>query len=433
MLVSTAALYALFLAGVLFLATLPLAGRARRQDGDRIGRILRWGLVAKLLAAPLQIAVVERFFGGVADFNLYHNLASKMVEGFPQSLFAEDAGRVVGIRFVTSVTATIYAVLGVNKLAAFLIFAWLGFVGQYLFYRAFRTALPEGDKVRYAVLVFFLPSIVFWPSTIGKDAFMCFALGLSALGCARVLDRRRGGFVLAVAGLAAGTLVRPHVVLLLFVAASLAYLLRKARRPDSMEFMAKAVGVVAILVGGVVLVGNVEAFLGVEGGVGAVDQVLERTSRTSQGQDIGDVDLENGFGSSFDPTPLRSPLLFPLAVATVLFRPWPFEAASVAALAASLEGILLLGIMVAGRRRIFNAVRMARRRPYVALVLIYAVMFIYFFAAVGNFGILVRQKVQVLPLLLVLLAFPRRDGTDQLPPAAEGAQPAMTSTTRSRS
>ena len=58
------------------------------------------------------------------------------------------------------------------------------------FYRAFVTALPDADHHRYALLIFLWPTLVFWPSSIGKDCWLLFTLGIASLGAARVLVRR---------------------------------------------------------------------------------------------------------------------------------------------------------------------------------------------------------------------------------------------------
>ena len=48
----------------------------------------------------------------------------------------------------------------------------------------------------------------------------------------------------------------------------------------------------------------------------------------------------------------------------------------------------------------------AVRTPYVAFALAYTAMFVLAFSAIGNFGLLTRQRTQVLPFVLVLLAVP---------------------------
>ena len=102
-----------------------------------------------------------------------------------------------------------------------------------------------------------------------------------------------------------------------------------------------------------------------------------------------------------------NPLKYPLAAVTVLFRPFPFEAGNVVAALSALEGIFLIYLMVKEWARLRSLGRMMRRSPYVAYCVGVVLMFIYAFSALSNFGILARQRVQVLPFFLVLLCLPR--------------------------
>jgi hypothetical protein len=47
-----------------------------------------------------------------------------------------------------------------------------------------------------------------------------------------------------------------------------------------------------------------------------------------------------------------------------------------------------------------------RRLPYVTFVVVYGVLFVIAFSSFGNFGILARERCQLLPFFLVLLAVP---------------------------
>ena len=111
----------------------------------------------------------------------------------------------------------------------------------------------------------------------------------------------------------------------------------------------------------------------------------------------------------------------PFATVTILFRPFPFEAHNAQAAVTALESTLLLCLTIAQRRSIWRAVRELRRRPYVAFILVYAAGFVVAFASISNFGILARERVQLLPFFLVLLAAPRsrRAAPAVTPPAAQ--------------
>ena len=52
-------------------------------------------------------------------------------------------------------------------------------------------------------MIFFLPSLLFWPSGIGKEAWMTLGLGLASYGAARLLVHKPGGFPVLALGLLA--------------------------------------------------------------------------------------------------------------------------------------------------------------------------------------------------------------------------------------
>jgi hypothetical protein len=111
-------------------------------------------------------------------------------------------------------------------------------------------------------------------------------------------------------------------------------------------------------------------------------------------------------GSEFAPVAVNSPLDLPWASVSVLFRPFVFEARNAQSALAALEGLVLL-VMVA--KRLPHAGQIARRlrtQPYLILCLVYSLLFVYAFSNFSNFGILTRQRVQVLPFVLVFLALP---------------------------
>jgi len=97
---------------------------------------------------------------------------------------------------VSIATGIVMAIVGTNQIATFLVFSWLSFLGTILFYRAFTLTFagaPAGHR-RYALMLFFMPSVIFWTADVSKEAIMMLSLGLTAYGIAKVLVHRRGGF-----------------------------------------------------------------------------------------------------------------------------------------------------------------------------------------------------------------------------------------------
>lgn len=391
----------ILVAFVLTLISVPMVvWLARREEDPRVARLLPWALVLKLGASLVRLAVAFGVYDGVADASTYHTAGEFLAPLYRSGDFSGDVGAFIGSGFLKTLTGLLYAVIGSTKLGGFVVFSWMGFWGLYLFYRAFCLGCPEGDHWRYARMVFLLPSLLFWPSSIGKEAWMTLMLGLAAYGSARILTRRRGGFMVLSVGLVGMVLVRPHVSALLMTSLVGAYLMRRPPSGSSLlSPVGKLAGVAALVLVLVLVVGQTKELFGVKDrfDAEAVTLVLERArSQTAEG------------GSAFRSvgTTNLSASRFPSALVSVVFRPFPWEARSPLALVASLEGTLLLALFLASRRRLAGAVRSVLRTPYVVLCLCYSSLFVYGFSSFANFGVLTRQRVQVLPFLLVLLALP---------------------------
>ena len=109
-------------------------------------------------------------------------------------------------------------------------FSWVAFLGLILFSRAIRIALPTADHRRYDLLLFFLPTLVFWPSSIGKEAWMVAMLGLASYGAARLFTHRVSGLVPFGLGIVGASVVRPHMALMILAALGPAWLVRPSGR-----------------------------------------------------------------------------------------------------------------------------------------------------------------------------------------------------------
>jgi hypothetical protein len=412
---------------LLVLLSVPLLrGAYRREPDPRLQRLIMFAFALKVGAALPRYWMAFGLYDGESDAGGYNEAGQHIANSIWSGRPTFDVGPIVGTGFVRLLTGLIYTVTGPSILTGFLIFSWFGFWGLYLFYRAFVLALPTGDAALYAKLVLLLPSLLFWSSSIGKESVITLTLGVGVYGAARILTWSPGGFPLLVVGLAGTAVIRPHIALLLFLGTAAAYLLRRAR-PDATVFtpIAKAAGVVVLLVIGVLVINYAQAFLGVDSlNSQAVSGWLDETAkRTDQG------------GSAFTVLGQGTPLQYPLAIITVLFRPLPFEAPNLQAFVTSLESVLLLGIVFWQRGRLLSIFADLRRRPYVALCLVFTLLFCFAFSQISNFGIIARQRVQVLPFALVLVcARTRRElsKAEHAVPATEPAgagRPGPTSTT----
>lgn len=406
----------LWMGPILFLISLPILARQARREGDRrLFHLLMLALALKLLGALLRHYVIYEVYRGVGDATGYDRAGQLLSEQFRGGDFSIPYPRFDGTVFIRVVTGVLYTIIGSGRLAGFLVYSWLAFWGLFFFYRAFVIAMPEGRSRTYARLLFFFPSLLYWPSSIGKEAWMVFTIGIAAFGAAQVLSGRTWrGLGVAALGMWLGALVRPYVPGFVALGLGIAYLLRRPRRElRQLAPVAKAVGVVALGLLAVVVVLKAQSFLKAD--LSSPEGVVATLERVSKRSATG--------GSAFTPTVVRSPADLPLATVTVLFRPFPFEANNAQALAAALESTFLLVLSLFRIRWILSALRSFRRQPYVVLALIYTGLFIVAFSAFPNFGLLARERVQLLPFYFVLLAVPpgRGKGSRLAPEASSEA------------
>lgn len=400
---------ALIVAPLLLLLSVPLARRLSAATGDPVlGKLLLWGAVAKLVGAVLRYVVVYGLYES-GDAIAYADAGTVLAGQLRDGYLSLPPGRsLIGTQFIEVVTGVLFAVVGRSNLVGFLVFSALGFVGAYCFIRAFDLGVPRGDTRRFAALVLFMPSLVFWPSSIGKDSWMLLGLGLCAYGVARLVTHHAFGFTLVTLGLLATCVVRPHVSLLVCAGLLIALLLR--RPPARLQLlgpMARLLSVGALVLGTAATLSQAEAYFGVEEeGLQGFGIVLdEATRRTSQG------------GSEFLAPQGRSLATLPSAFVTVMFRPFPHEATNLLALVASLEGAALAALFAVSWRRL-------RRLPgwlpqaFVAFAVAYSLLFVLAFSSVGNFGIITRQRVQLFPLVFTVLALPAAAADNVRKPSA---------------
>ena len=162
--------------------------QARREGSNVLVWVLLAALVLKLASSVARHYVAFDLYSGFSDAVQFHEEGLRLRTQFLAGNFDTGLSSLTSTNFIRFLTGIVYTIIGPSRLGGFMAFSWLGFWGQFLFYRAFTVAVPEGRRRTYARLVFFLPSLLFWPSGIGKEAWMLFALGIVAYGAARMLS-----------------------------------------------------------------------------------------------------------------------------------------------------------------------------------------------------------------------------------------------------
>jgi hypothetical protein len=398
---------------LLTLITIPIARRIARYDRDPSQFwFVMAAFSAKMLGALARYYFTYIAYVSVGDAEEYDAFGRFLVPYYRSFDFSPDVGQVPGTGFLKAVTGILYSVVGTSKLGGFMVFSWLGFIGLLLCWRAFKRAVPSGDSRRYALLVLFLPSLLYWSSALGKDAWAVMGLGICAYGVARIMTQKRAsGLLILAAGLTAVVMVRPHVALTVGSGLVLAALLYKPSKSSPLNPIVRVLTFALLLGLMIVLISQTEKFLGVES---LNQETVNASLANAEGRTVE-------AGSAFSPVTVNTPLDMPYATVTVLFRPFPWEAHNGQTILTAAESIFLVGLAIVGWRRVRSIPRCLRREPYVAYSLGIMLTFVFAFSSFSNFGILARQRCQVMPFFLVLICLEQYQSKDKARPS--GTEP----------
>ncbi|MCB0962461.1 MAG: hypothetical protein KDA98_04035 [Acidimicrobiales bacterium] len=383
---------------MLALISLPICGwLAGRPRDSRLYKLLVIGMLLKILMAGPRYYLSEVYYDGEGDAGRYHQAGVYFIDNLTKGEWdiapAELTAFPRETRVVGYVVGVLYSALGTTFFGGFVAFSWLAWVGLMFFFRAYRIAYPNAPPYLVAKLLIFFPSLLFWPSSLGKDALMVFLLGLFTLGASRVLSNRLLGLGIVWIALAGyGILqIRPHLLLVGAVAMALATLTQPTGSTGYRGAALRIAVILLVLPLLVVAVGRLDTVFGTEG-----ESLTENLNSTVDQTAIG--------GSAFEARPVRAPQDVVLATLTVLYRPFVFEADSFTVLIAALESVGLLVLTILAARWIWRIGPTMYRWPFAGYCGAYVLAFIVAFSNVANAGILARQRVQMFPLLMLLVA-----------------------------
>jgi len=370
---------------------------ARSVGGPDIAKVLGAALVAKFVFAMVRNWFAFGVYGGSADASGY-NQAGTIISHYIWNLdFAPISAQFHwGTSFVMILTGIIYSITGPSIYAGYLVYSFLAFLGSYFYYRAFTVAFPQGNSRLFLILIFFFPSILYWPNGIGKDALMLLFMGLSAYGSARLIRNQIRGLIPLAIGFGGILLIRPHIAMVLALALGFALVVRGFKK----QSIGPATYIIALIAVGAFtwfLVPSLAAELGIE------DLSFQGVTTTFVQQQ--DFTFEGG--SAFQVVDITDPFRLPGQLFGIIFRPFPWETNNVQALVQSLEGALMLGLILWKIKNIGRALVNAMSDPYLRYIIISIFSLLMVFTAIANFGILVRERAMMLPFLLKLICYKR--------------------------
>lgn len=279
-------------------------------------------------------------------------------------------------------------------------FAMLGLIGIYLFYRSAVIFLGH-EQPRLFYLMAFFPGIIFWSSILGKEPIVFFGIGLYTYGVSCWYRYKKFKYIIAICvGILTAMFIRQWLGMIMVAPMGIALLLGM-RGLLSRFFFA----IFSIIAGYLTIIPFLARFK-----IAAMEDVLKAADSTTTGFVTTAGGSTQALNFDFS-SPLGLVSFLPYGAFTALFRPLPGEVLNPFGLLAGVEsGILLVLLIIAVKRTSLSELK----EPFI----LWATLFILIWAMVNgivsstNFGVGVRYKLQVLPVLLGLLLYLSRNRVD---------------------
>jgi Dolichyl-phosphate-mannose-protein mannosyltransferase len=365
------------------------------SDGDHfLAQVMLIGFLMKLAGVAASMATVVHVYDSVGDVFYYYGSAARIADKHALTGQWTILQPFWSTNFIIMLTSWLMYVVGKSFQSLMVVFAIFSYWGQYLFYKSFCIGFPKEDGRSAALFMFFLPSVVFWTATIGKDAVVFFCIGLCCYGFVKMSQSSQPSALLIVlVSLGGVMLVRPHVAGMLTISMGVAYL-ATSTRGGSLGVAVKSLGVPILLITSVYLVNQASTFVDLKD-VGGTKHVLEHAAQKN-------LQVEGTkLGSSLGYRLLAAPFL--------LFRPFPWEVRNPQMAIAAIEAFALMIFFWRRRSAVLPTLQRCRQDPFFLFSWIYLVEFSFLFAgAMTNFGLLARERDMLIPVaVMTFLSAPR--------------------------
>jgi hypothetical protein len=378
----------LVLALTVFIAVLVALSRLPR--GIKV--LVMGALALRLVGAFARYQILFGVYNGGGDAVGYYGnglrLAARLWQldfGAALPLLQPPSGHWWGTNFMALPSGIVLALIGPSMLGAFVVFSLLSFLGLAGFVVAFARMFPEARLSSYARWVWFLPSLWFWPSSIGKEAIVLLGIGLAVWGYC--FSRERIHWGLMALGVLVVFAIRPQVAAVLLACALFGYWVAQWHQLSSTRIIQ---GVAFLLLGAATVWISLQQ-IGVEGfDVAEMQGYLETTVRSEGGSRIAMTGA--GFAST------------PAAMVNVLFRPFPWEGRNPVQILSSLEVVAVWGMVLLRAGSLVRGIRRWRENRLMGAAVPFLILYSATLGmAAANLGIIARQRIFLLPFLFLLL------------------------------
>lgn len=337
---------------------------------------------------------MEVFFGGATQEN--------------KSAFTHETGVPLGYIFLDPENLMVskltfpFLLLGLNSyLLTTLLVSVFTFIGLWRLYRTFVSHYPH-LKRNLAITTLFVPSVVFWGSSILKDSFTLAATCYFISYTDALINRKGNLFGNLIPLLLSAYFIlsiKPYLFIILIPGTLvwLSYGALQKIRSRLARYMVVPFIYLSILGGSYLILSSIGGVLGRY----SFEQAFQMAAVIQE-----DLQQEYYHGHTFDigdfePTPTGVLSKFPIGTVSGLYRPFLPEVANVVMLASALETTVLLVMTVLPfiRNNWSHLFGFITSNPLLVYCLVFSVLFAFMIGVTTpNYGALVRFRIPFLPL-----------------------------------
>jgi len=200
--------------------------------------------------AFVHLAVGFWLYGGQLDFPGIHLAAVRVGRSLLQ-------GHLEYTEITRFLSGLFYLMAGPGIAGMFVLSGLIGFLGSFLFFRAFEIEFPfneRREKRFLALSLFLLPSLTYWAILLGKDSWIFLFLGLASYAFANLLKRYRLchllGLLVSVGVIA---LSRPPVGAVLAFAVGVGWLAKRDQKGPAAILRPLRYSILPVVIGGIMI------------------------------------------------------------------------------------------------------------------------------------------------------------------------------------
>ncbi len=395
-------------------------------------KILFIGFISHLLSAIGFVIFMKTYYGYLGDALFYFNTSAVIFKRLISTPFLinellftdiEDISTIRQIHLFGTTDPEVismarfslpFYLLGLGLFTpTSVLLSILPFTGKYLIIKAIKNTYPNTEQSilnKVALMIFLLPTALFWGTTILKESFLMFALGLLFISLQMILSGKLSlpALFIVVAFYLIASL-KAWVLYVFFTAILFSmtlYILNVPRIKQDFFLRVAIILIFFIIVGFLLYFGIQEV----------IQEVLDNFLKLAYGFQtwhtyLGEIRFQSSYTLITIPNLLDSRwwqfiIAFPEALFTALYRPFIIEIDRLSEALVLPENVFLLYFSLKAILNFRSIWKLIQTNPVLLSAFIFGIFSLYIVGLVSfNFGAMVRYRIPGLITLIATISF----------------------------